>query len=144
MRHRGRGYNRGVTLERLPHTVVRTSSGACLVFPKPSLPCTKSAMRSLAVPSSVVREPSATGSSANPAISRSLMALRVASGVRTLPNKVVSPMTSSSGELNAARIAHASSMPARVGCADWVGRVARSDRALGRMTGATLYLDRCL
>ena len=47
--------------------------------------------------------------SCRPASSRRKTALAVAMGVRTLPNSEVSPMTSTSGLLNAARIAMASS-----------------------------------
>ena len=87
-----------------------TSGGSGWVLPKPSDPCTKSAIRSLATPLSDLRAPSTTGTSGRPARSRSRRALQVAKGVGTLPYIVVIPTISmSSGLLKAARMAMASS-----------------------------------
>ena len=67
-------------------------------------------MRSLAAPRSDLCAPSATGTSRRPAISRSVIALRVAIRVGTLPYMVVRPSTSTSAlALKAARIAIESS-----------------------------------
>ena len=63
----------------------RPSGGGWFVFPKPSLPWTKSAIRFFAAPRYETWDPSATGTSRRPASSRSRMAFRVARAVGTFP-----------------------------------------------------------
>mmetsp|Transcript_37481 Transcript_37481/g.92747 ORF Transcript_37481/g.92747 Transcript_37481/m.92747 type:complete len:226 (-) Transcript_37481:136-813(-) len=93
------------------------------VLPKPSSPCTKSAMRSLDPPMMDTNEPSTTGMSGRPNFSSRYSELCVAILVRTLPNSDVSPTTSTSGLRSASKMAHESSTPGSVSMITFFGPI---------------------
>ena len=97
----------------LPSTATRVGFG-WFVFPKPSSPWTKSAMRSFSAPTMLVKDPSTTGMSGRPNFSIRYSAFCVAILVRTFPNSDVIPMTSTSGLRSAKHMAHVSSTPGSV------------------------------
>ena len=97
----------------LPSTALSVGL-AWFVLPKPSSPWTKSAMRSFSPPMMLVRDPSTTGMSGRPNFSIRSSAFCVAILVRTLPNREVMPMTSTSGLRSASKMAQLSSTPGSV------------------------------